>query len=119
MPQSRQSDRPLAIRRSEESEPGRPYHRNLNCCSGRPTNRPTSRPPDSRKFRLEGNMRANDLAIDPTRLNGFEAAVKPDGGLDTAVPEQPAHDFILAGTMLEEDCGGCMPKLMHADAEPN
>src|SRR5260370_28450783 len=100
MPQSRQSDRPLAIRQSEESELRRPYPWNLNRCPEHPTNRSTSRPPDSREFRLEGNMLAHDFAVDPTRLNGFEPAVKPDGRLDTAMPEQAAHDFILTRAML-------------------
>jgi hypothetical protein len=61
-------------------------------------------------------MLHHDLAEDLARLNGLQADIGIDRGLNAAVTENASDEFVLAGPALEDESRGGMPELVHGHA---
>jgi hypothetical protein len=63
------------------------------------------------------HLASQEVAESHVGVQGLEAAIELDGGLDVAVPENAPDRLVVSGVMLEVDRRGGMSKLVRRDAK--
>jgi hypothetical protein len=71
----------------------------------------------SRRIGPEVHAVADDVGEDLARLRGLQGQIETDSGLDALVAENTPHEFVLAGTVFEDQSAGRMSELMHGHAK--
>src|SRR5262249_27513401 len=78
----------------------------------------TLRQPSFRSLQAVGHVLSHDLSKNLARLDVLQTDVGPHCCLDAAMPQQPPNQFVLAGTVLQNERTGGMPELVDGHPQP-
>ena len=62
-------------------------------------------------------MLSDDLAELPAGLDRLQATVKVDGSFEAFMPEEAPDRLVIAGMVLQVDCGRCVPELVDGNPQ--